>query len=84
MACLPTDSRVTFIAMNQTEPDERPIDPKEFKALDDYAYEAHQNHCTKTKLHSAAVATMRQDDRVPFVTHPLWAALTLLLGSSCY
>lgn len=46
------------------------IPPHEFKRLIDFAYTAHQEHCTKKD--------MRQDGNVPFVAHPLWCAMMLL------
>ncbi len=46
------------------------IDHEDLKRLIDYVYDAHQNHNTKHDY--------RQKGRVPFFTHPLWCALTLL------
>ncbi|MFZ3020462.1 MAG: hypothetical protein WA051_03035 [Minisyncoccia bacterium] len=46
------------------------IEHEKLKKIIDFVYDAHQNHNTKKDY--------RQDGRVPFFTHPLWCALTLL------
>lgn len=52
------------------------IAAEEFKALVDFAYQAHQLNVNK---HGS---TVRQQKSVPFVTHPLWCALMVLNDTS--
>jgi hypothetical protein len=46
------------------------IEPKNLKQLLDLIYSAHQEHNTRNDF--------RQNEKVPFIVHPIWCALTLL------
>jgi (p)ppGpp synthase/HD superfamily hydrolase len=47
------------------------IEPEDIQELINYTYRAHQENSTKKDF--------RQDGKVPFFTHPVWCAITLLM-----